>query len=175
MVTRRLLWFDDVAARDGEDAVEAWKTCDYESWQAGCAETLALNEDDPRILMSSDDLARLAHMQGIEIGGHTVRHPILARASATQQRDEIEQNLQSIRQWTGKPVRAFAYPNGRPGIDYNGATTAVLRDAGIDIAFTTRPAFASPAEPALERSRFLMLDDLSDGELAHRLTYSWPR
>ena len=176
MVTRRMLWFDDVAARDGEDAVEAWKTCDYESWQAGCAaETARLNEDDPRILMTSGDLARLAHMQGIEIGGHTVRHPILGRASDGQQRAEIEQNLASIQQWTGKSVRAFAYPNGRPGVDYTAGTIAVLQDAGIDIAFTTQPLFAAPAEHPLERSRFLMLDEISDAELAHRLTYSWPR
>ncbi len=176
MVTRRMLWFDDVAARDGEDAVEAWKTCDYESWQAGCAqETAGLGEDDPRILMTSGDLARLAHMKGMEIGGHTVQHPILARASEGQQRDEIVQNLTSIQQWTGKPVRAFAYPNGRPGMDYTAGTIAVLKDAGIDVAFTTRQVFAAPVEAPLERSRFLMLDEVSGAELAHRLTYSWPR
>ena len=176
MVTRRMLWFDDVAARDGEDAVEAWKTSDYESWQGGCAqETTELAEDDPRILMTPGDLATLARMKGIEIGGHTVQHPILARASEGQQRSEIEQNLESIQQWTEKPVRAFAYPNGRPGVDYTPGTIGVLQDAGIDIAFTTRQLFAAPAEPPLERSRFLMLDEVSGGELAHRLTYSWPR
>jgi peptidoglycan/xylan/chitin deacetylase (PgdA/CDA1 family) len=114
-------------------------------------------------------------MPGIEIGGHTVRHPILARASASQQEQEIDQNVRSIEQWIGKPVRAFAYPNGRPGIDYNAETIAILRKAAIDMAFTTREEFARPDEPSLERSRFLVLDTLSAGELAHRLAYSWPR
>ncbi len=31
IANRRLLWFDAVAARDGEAAVERWKTCDYEA------------------------------------------------------------------------------------------------------------------------------------------------
>ena len=69
----------------------------------------------------------------------------------------------------------FAYPNGRPGIDYNAETMAILRKAGIDMAFTTREEFARPDEPPLERSRFLMLDTLSASEVAHRLAYSWPR
>jgi peptidoglycan/xylan/chitin deacetylase (PgdA/CDA1 family) len=175
MLSRRLLWFDAVAERDGEDSVEAWKTCDYDSWGAACADTPALDASDPRILLSPGELATLSRIKGIEIGGHTVRHPILSRASTIQQREEIENNFASIRQWTGLPVRAFAYPNGRPGVDYTAATTAILRDEGVDIAFTTKPSFAAKDEAPLERSRFIMLDDLSDGELAHRLTYSWPR
>ena len=125
--------------------------------------------------MTPEELAKLACAGVIEIGGHTVRHPILAHAPASEQRLEIEENLRSIQQWIGKPVRAFAYPNGRPGIDYNADTVAILRKAGIDMAFTTREEFARPDEPPLERSRFLMLDTLSASEVAHRLAYSWPR
>jgi peptidoglycan/xylan/chitin deacetylase (PgdA/CDA1 family) len=175
MAAGRLLWFDDVAARDGQDAVEEWKSRDYTSWCAVCANTPAVEPHDPRAPMSPTELAELARMPGIEIGGHTVRHPILARASASQQEQEIDQNVRSIEQWIGKPVRAFAYPNGRPGIDYNKETIAILRKAAIDMAFTTREEFARPDEPPLERSRFLVLDTVSAGELAHRLAYSWPR
>jgi peptidoglycan/xylan/chitin deacetylase (PgdA/CDA1 family) len=170
-----LLWFDDVAARDGQDAVEDWKSRDYASWSAACAKTSAVENNDARALMSPSELATLARMPGIEIGGHTVNHPILARADAGDQRREIAENLRSIREWTGKSVRTFAYPNGRPGLDYDADTRTILRDAGIDIAFTTREEFARSDEPALERSRFVMLDTLSGGELAHRMTYSWPR
>src|SRR5581483_6956594 len=119
--------------------------------------------------MTSDDVAALSRLPGIEIGGHTVSHPILARASQEEQREEIERNLQSIRAWTGAPVRAFKYPNGEPDTDYTTDTIAFLRGAGIDLAFTTRSAFASAAEPALELSGFIMLADTTDAELAHRL------
>ena len=175
MRARTRLWFDAVAERDGEAAVEAWKSRDYQAWLAGCATKETLDERDPRALMTPGELATLARMPGIEIGGHTVSHPILARASASQQRREIEENLQSIREWTGRAVRIFAYPNGRPGVDYDADTLAILRDNGIDIAFSTRADFSRANEPALERSRFMLFDETNDSELAHRLVYSWPR
>ena len=175
MPSTRVLWFDDLAAREGEESVETWKSRDYEEWKAACTPIAPLTDDDPRALMRPAELAVLASLDGIEIGGHTARHPILARASACQQRLEIEENLQSIEAWTGRKVRAFAYPNGRPGVDYTEETGVILRDAGVEIAFTTRPRFSAEYEPPLERSRFLVLDDLTEAELAHRLAYSWPR
>ena len=175
MTSTRVLWFDDLAAREGEASVEAWKSRDYDAWRAECASTSPLPDDDPRTLMRPSELAALANMDLIEIGGHTARHPILAHASRCQQRLEIVENLEAIETWTGRKVRAFAYPNGRPDIDYTAETAAILRDAGVDAAFTTRPGFSAAYEPPLERSRFLVLDDLSEAELAHRLAYSWHR
>jgi peptidoglycan/xylan/chitin deacetylase (PgdA/CDA1 family) len=175
MSSRRMLWFDYISGRDGENTVEGWKSRDYGEWCERCSHTPQVDDSDPRALMTPDDLRALSTMDGIEIGGHTSRHPILSRASASQQREEIEQNIRSIQDWTGRPVRSFAYPNGRPGFDYNAESTGILRDAGVDMAFTTHPDFARRDEPPLERSRFLLLDQTSDAELAHRLTYSWPR
>jgi peptidoglycan/xylan/chitin deacetylase (PgdA/CDA1 family) len=172
---RRLLWFDEVAARDGEAAVEHWKSCDYERWLAACARSATVDNDDPRAPMTVDELIALDRSGQVEIGGHTCRHPILARASHGRQREEIEDNLDTIRRWTGRPVRAFAYPNGRPDVDYNATTVDLLNERGIDAAFTMRPSFARADEPALERSRFLMVDEVSGAELAHRLAYTWPR
>ena len=175
IANRRLLWFDGVAAREGEMAVERWKTCDYERWLAACAEGAAVDDDDPRAPMSVDELIAMDRSGAIEIGGHTARHPILARASPARQREEIAGNLDAIRQWTGRPVRAFAYPNGRPDMDYDATTVDLLRELGVDAAFTMRPSFARADEPALERSRFLIVDEVSGAELAHRLAHTWPR
>ena len=175
MESRRMLWFDEVAAQHGSDALEGWKEKTYATWLEECSNTPKVSDDDPRALMTPGELKALATMRHIEIGGHTARHPILANAPASEQRREIEQNLASIEEWTGVRVRAFAYPNGRPGVDYNADTLRILRELHVDMAFTTRPIFAGADEPALERSRFLLLDDTSAAELAHRLTYSWPR
>ena len=175
IVNRRLLWFDHVAARDGEAEVERWKTCDYERWSAACAATAPVEDDDPRALMTVDELVAMDRSGRIEIGGHTSRHPILARASLERQREEIGENLDAIRRWTGRPVRAFAYPNGRPDMDYSRTTVDLLKERGIDAAFTMRPSFARADEPALERSRFLIVDDVSGAELAHRLAHTWRR
>jgi len=175
MSRRTHLWFDEVGEREGEAAVERWKAREYDAWSAACARTAAVDDCDPRALMTMEELSTLAAFGGIEIGGHTVNHPILARASAAMQRYEIAENLRSIEQSTGVRPRAFAYPNGRPNLDYNADTVAILGENDIDIAFTTSPSFAGAAEPPLERSRFFLLDDTSDAELAHRLTYSWAR
>ena len=144
---RRLFWFDAVAARDGEDAVERWKASDYERWSAACAASAPVDDDDPRAPMTADELVALDRSGRVEIGGHTSRHPILARGSRERQREEIEENLDAIRRWTGRPVRAFAYPNGRPGVDYGETAVDLLAGRGIDAAFTMRPSFARAGEP----------------------------
>ena len=175
LADRRLLWFDEVAARESDVAIERWKTVDYYTWRAACAQTSPVADDDPRALMTVDELRTLAGIEGLEIGGHTVWHPILARASRATQRDEIAQNLMALAEWTGRPVRAFAYPNGRPGMDYNADTMETLRACGVDLAFTTGEQFATTAATALEVPRFLILANVGDAELAHRLAYSWKR
>lgn len=176
MMQRRLLWFDYVASRDGEAAVEAWKRADYESWRAECVDTSpVVAEDDPRALMTPGEVATLAGCPGVEIGAHTVRHPILARASRMRQLEEIAENRDAIAAWTGRPVRAFAYPNGRPGVDYTAETVEMVRDLGFDVAFNMCPSFARDTARPLERSRFLMLAEVSAAELAHRLAFSWKR
>ena len=176
MERRRLLWFDHVADRDGEAAVEAWKSADYESWRSSCADSSAsVAQDDPRALMTPAELALLAACPGVEIGAHTARHAILARASLARQREEIAESRDAIAAWTGRPVRAFAYPNGRPGVDYSAETVEILRSLDFDFAFTMRPSFASGTEPAFERSRFLIVSEVTAAELAHRLAFGWQR
>jgi peptidoglycan/xylan/chitin deacetylase (PgdA/CDA1 family) len=176
MERRHLLWFDDVAAREGEAAVEPWKARDYGSWLTACATgTQAVADADPRAVMTVPELQALSRQRGIEIGAHTERHPILAHAAPAAQRAEIAGNRAALEAWTGRPVRAFAYPNGRPGVDYNGDTVTILRDLGFDFGFTMRPAFATADEPPLERSRFMVLAEILGPELAHRMAYTWPR
>lgn len=174
---QRLLWYDAVARRLGEPEVERWKRLPYPEWRAACAETatVAAAPNDLFAPMSPEEVTTLGAAPGIEIGGHGASHAILARADEDAQRDEITRNRSALEDWTRRPVRAFAYPNGRPGEDYTSGTAKLLEELGFDFAFTTRPGFARSEEPALERSRFLMLAGISAAELAHRLTYSWRR
>jgi peptidoglycan/xylan/chitin deacetylase (PgdA/CDA1 family) len=176
MARRRLLWFDDLASRNGEDAVEPWKARGYGSWLEACAVgTAAVADDDPRALLTPVEVAQLSRQPGIEIGAHTARHPVLAFAAPADQRAEIEQSRAALEQWTGARVRAFAYPNGRPGLDYDANTTAIVEELGFDFGFTMRQTFARADEPRLERSRFLVVAEMTAAELAHRLAYAWPR
>jgi peptidoglycan/xylan/chitin deacetylase (PgdA/CDA1 family) len=176
MQRRTLLWFDAVAASDGEAAVEAWKHRPYGEWQAASASRAqAVTHEDPRALLTPAEIATLSGQPGIEIGAHTARHPILSCASRAEQFMEVEESRASLERWTGRPIRAFAYPNGRPGVDYNAATTSILGELGFDFSFTMRPSFALPGEPPFERSRFLVVAEVTPAELAHRLAHAWPR
>ena len=173
---RRLLWYDAMARLGTESDVERAKGLSFAEWQRLDRETLTpVGDDDPLAPMTVEELQSLAASSLFEIGAHTASHPILARAPVSDQRDQIRDCIRAVTAWTRTPTKAFAYPNGQPGVDYTADTVALLRDEGIEVAFTTRAGFAGRRERALEQPRFMMLAGVSASELAHRLAYSWRR
>jgi peptidoglycan/xylan/chitin deacetylase (PgdA/CDA1 family) len=169
-------WFDAVASRDGEEAVERAKGLDYDAWrELAMGAEAAVAPGDPHAPLTIEELQRLAAHPLVTIGAHTESHPILARASIGAQRAEIVASRRALESWIGRPVSAFAYPNGRPGADFTAETVEAVSAAGFSHAFTTAPAFADPHAAPLEHPRFLMLDAIDASELAHRLAVSWPR
>ena len=91
------------------------------------------------------------------------------------QQEELESCRTTLESWTGQRVDALAYPWGAPRIDYTSQTVAIAERLGFTTAFTTKPDFARPIEPGLERSRFVILSEVSAAELAHRMAYAWTR
>ena len=174
---RRRFWFDRVAIHLGESAVEDLKRCSYEEWRRRVNEVPedSLADDDPHAPLTLEELRVLARHPLFEIGGHTMIHPILARALAEVQRNEIFGNRNELETRIGVKIWAFAYPNGRPRLDYSEETLQLVQEAGFEMAFSSRSGFALPSESRWERSRFLMLSGISEAELAHRLAYSWRR
>jgi peptidoglycan/xylan/chitin deacetylase (PgdA/CDA1 family) len=168
------LWFDAVAQASGEDEAERLKEVAYPEWRERTAALeRPVHAGDPEAVLTPAEVQAVAARPACEIGGHTVSHPILARAGRPDQQTEIAANRGQLQDWTGRPVTAFAYPNGQPGQDYTQETVELVRQAGYEFGFTTRPGFATPDEPPLERSRFMMVAGLGAEELAHRLCYSW--
>ena len=55
---------------------------------------------------------REMHAGGIEIGGHTVSHPSLARVSLEQAKEEIEESARTLDRQLPASRRSFCYPNG---------------------------------------------------------------
>lgn len=49
---------------------------------------------------------------GVEIGNHTMTHPVLDRCSSRRIRSEIVRTHRKLTDIIGVPIRAFAYPNG---------------------------------------------------------------
>lgn len=75
--------------------------------------------------------------QGIEIGAHTITHPILASLENENARYEITVGKQQLEAITGQPVRLFAYPNGKVGMDFDERHAQMAKEAGFSAAFTT--------------------------------------
>jgi peptidoglycan/xylan/chitin deacetylase (PgdA/CDA1 family) len=174
VVRMESFWFVALARRQGEAVVERAKGLGFHDWKEACRESRQIAEPtDPAAPLSPDEVRRLAETPGVEIGGHTLDHPILAKADVDEQRRQIAEDKAKLESWTGRPVRSFAYPNGRPALDYTSETVQVVAKAGFETAFTTRHGFAAPTESAYERSRFFMTAGISAPELAHRLCYSW--
>jgi len=74
---------------------------------------------------------------GIEIGAHTVTHPILTSLDDASAMQEIAGGKRELEAIIGKPVPLFAYPNGKVGKDYDARHVAMVREAGFQAAFTT--------------------------------------
>jgi len=88
------------------------------------------------LMMSADDVRALSET-GMAIGGHTVDHPILAKADTDEAFEQIVANRETLGELTGKPPTMFAYPNGKPGKDYRAEHVRMVCDAGYDFAVST--------------------------------------
>ena len=88
-------------------------------------------------LMLTRDMVLHLDREGIEVGAHTVTHPILTSLDDASARSEIADSKTQLESMLGKPVRLFAYPNGKAGKDYDQRHVDMVRQAGFEAAFTT--------------------------------------
>jgi peptidoglycan/xylan/chitin deacetylase (PgdA/CDA1 family) len=82
------------------------------------------------------DEARELHAAGIELGGHTVSHPILARLGHHQQEVEIQQSQMRLAEELGATPTTFAMPNGSKK-DFDRNTLDLLQRLRFLAACTT--------------------------------------
>ena len=108
----------------------------------------------PNNLMMSPVQIKRLHDEGMEIGGHTVNHPILAVLDERQARAEILGGKRRLEEITGAPVTLFAYPNGQPGRDYGPRDVALVREAGFAAAVSTAAGVADCGSDLLQLPRF---------------------
>ena len=101
-----------------------------------------LRAPEPANLMMTPAQIQNLHRAGMQIGAHTVRHPILAAIPDEEARNEIVESKRNLEELTGAPVTLFAYPNGRPGRDYDERHVRLVREAGFDAALSTIPGVA---------------------------------
>jgi peptidoglycan/xylan/chitin deacetylase (PgdA/CDA1 family) len=91
---------------------------------------------------------------GLDIGGHTVRHPILANTSSDDAWREIAECKRELEALVDGPVILFAYPNGKPGRDYTAEHVRMVREAGFIAAVTTADGAGSSESDVYQLPRF---------------------
>jgi peptidoglycan/xylan/chitin deacetylase (PgdA/CDA1 family) len=112
----------------------------------------------PDDLMMRTDQLRALHAAGMDIGGHTHSHPILARQTSEAAREEVKHGKERLESLLGEPIRVFAYPNGRPLKDYGPEHVSMAAECGFEAAVSTRPAAADQRSGPHELPRFTPWD-----------------
>ena len=114
--------------------------------------------EPPDNLMMKSGQVKLLSDSGMEIGGHTVNHPILASIDNQAAKDEIGSGKRYLEKLTGKPVRIFAYPNGKPETDYLAAHVDIVKQLGFDAAVSTAAGVANRNSDLFQLPRFTPWD-----------------
>jgi peptidoglycan/xylan/chitin deacetylase (PgdA/CDA1 family) len=102
--------------------------------------------------MSQKELCQLATSPLIEIGGHTVTHPLLTLLPPTERKKEISEGRKTLSGILDRPITSFAYPFG----DFDAQTAGIVRDAGFDCACTVRPGVATKSTNTFSLPRILV-------------------
>jgi peptidoglycan/xylan/chitin deacetylase (PgdA/CDA1 family) len=114
-------------------------------------------EAGPSVPLSNDEVIRLASGGLVEVGGHTVTHPVLSTISADAQFAEIHRSKLHLEEILGSPVASFAYPFGSRS-DYTEETVAATRRAGYLRACSNFPGLVGPCTDPFQLPRFLVRD-----------------
>lgn len=105
--------------------------------QATLTAFAALGGDRPPAdLMLDWDAARQLAAAGVEIGSHTVSHPVLAQLDDTTAEQELQQSKARLEAQLDRAVTGLAFPYGGIG-DYTERTVALARHSGYAYACTS--------------------------------------
>lgn len=130
------------------------------------AERITLTEDIaklakvqlPQNLMMTSAEVKAMRRAGMQIGAHTVSHPILAKLTDAQAGAEIGDSKRFLEQLLGERITLFAYPNGKPGEDYSPQSVEVVRSLGFDAAVSTQWGASRMGDDPLQIKRFTPWD-----------------
>lgn len=118
----------------------------------------ASGSNEPRGLMMSPQQVRKLRDRGMDIGAHTMTHPILTRLDAGTARREIAGSKHQLEDLLNGPVDLFAYPNGVPQQDYTAEHVRIVRDSGFKAAVSTAWGAASVRSDRFQLPRFTPWD-----------------
>jgi peptidoglycan/xylan/chitin deacetylase (PgdA/CDA1 family) len=99
--------------------------------------------------MTHDELRSLASTTGMDVGAHTITHPLLASLDRDEQWGEIQGSRQFLEKLLDDSVTLFSYPYGGPDA-LSAVTTGLVQKAGYALACTVTGGIArADAHPLL--------------------------
>jgi len=104
-------------------------------------------------ILDRNAITTMANSGLIQFGAHTASHSILTKIPVKKARDEIEESVRSISNWTEQACRLFAYPNGG-STDYDYKILNILKELEIFAAVTTIQGPNTAHTPILELRRY---------------------
>ncbi|WP_293264273.1 polysaccharide deacetylase family protein [Neptunomonas sp.] len=116
----------------------------------------------PRDLMLTDQQIKNLSDAGVEIGGHTVSHPILAKLDNAQAKQEIFDGKKCLENIINKKIKYFAYPNGKLGHDYLENQIRIVKEAGFEAAVSTTWGVSTRNSDCYQLARFTPWDKRAD-------------
>lgn len=111
----------------------------------------------PRPMMRMEQVRSLRR-RGMDVGAHTITHPILLRLGERAARDEMAGGKARLEEILGERVALLAYPNGVPGQDYGAEHVRMARECGFSAAVSTAWGAASADSDRFQLPRFTPWD-----------------
>jgi peptidoglycan/xylan/chitin deacetylase (PgdA/CDA1 family) len=116
-----------------------------------------LNDVTSKLMMRPHQI-KLLKEKGMEIGAHTVNHPILSCMPLNQAKEEITASKEELEQLLGTKVNYFAYPNGKLNKDYGLEHVDWVRKCGFKAAVSTTWGTVSNNSDLFQLPRFTPWD-----------------
>jgi len=88
-------------------------------------------------MMMNEAQIRELSSAGMEIGAHTVNHPILSRVSDEDAEKEICDSKADLENILSHEVTSFAYPNGRYQQDFGDEHINIVKNVGFNCSVST--------------------------------------
>lgn len=115
--------------------------------------------------LSKEEAIALSRNRLVEIGAHTVNHPVLPTLSPAAQKREVELSKTALEELLDRAVTSFAYPHG----DYSEETIGLVQQAGFSRACTSRPDLVLQQHDPFQLPRF-HVGDWDGDEFAKRIS-----
>jgi peptidoglycan/xylan/chitin deacetylase (PgdA/CDA1 family) len=134
---RRLFSLNEHARESAIDRIRKWSGA-------------KLDDIDARRALTPVELLKLGEGGLVDIGSHTMTHPVLSALTVEQQRREISTSRNQLEEILNRPVVGFAYPNGVSTPE----TRKIVRESGYQYACSSEPDLARGAHQLYRLPRF---------------------